>query len=205
MNVWLHPRLHRSHCHSSSGQPVGGQSPVARHQNHRNEADFQRSDQESRHNAITLPDSTVRTPGRTLRVVLRALLRGWPLDEGDETSVDAEGALRDRKPPRHRLAPLLSTVRIERQATGAEGLSLRLDLADSGLRTSELQRSELVFPGGDFDDIGLDRVLDTLLREPLGVDLVVGPSTAVQELSGHEKPGRHLRARRRPICQRAER
>lgn len=70
MNVWLHPRLHRSHCYSSSGQPVGGQSPVARHQNHRNEADFQRSDQESRHNAITLPDSTVRTPGRTLRVVL---------------------------------------------------------------------------------------------------------------------------------------
>lgn len=36
---------------------------MARHQHHGNEADLQRSNQESRHNDITLPDSTTATPG----------------------------------------------------------------------------------------------------------------------------------------------
>ncbi len=70
------------------------------------------------------------------------------------------------------------TVRIERRIAGPDDLSLRLDLADLGYSTSGVRRSELVFLGGNFDEDGLDRVLNTLLREPLGVDLVVGPSQA---------------------------
>ena len=70
------------------------------------------------------------------------------------------------------------TVRIERRIAGPDDLSLRLDLADLGYGTSAVRRSELVFLGGNFDESGLDRVLNTLLREPLGVELVVGPARA---------------------------
>ena len=67
MNVWLHPRVHQRNC-GTGRSPIGTagslpQSPMARHQHHGNEADLQRSNQESRHNDITLPDSTTAIPG----------------------------------------------------------------------------------------------------------------------------------------------
>ena len=76
-------------------------------------------------------------------------------------------------------APPDHIVRIERRGPSPDDALLGMDLADLGYSTSGVRRSELVFLGGRFDQEGLDRVLQTLLREPLGVDLTVGPPPAM--------------------------